>query len=579
MRNCFWAVVFPALLCGRATAQIIQDTSVTITQLSKPDLRAYDELQLPAPGKIKPTKPVVIAIVDDGFDLNHVDYKNFFYHNTREIPGNHIDDDHNGYVDDVMGYDVSDGDFDVSIPKGRETYFYHGTMLMGIVTRLAERCLGPKASDYVKIMPVKAMHDNTMKPVMETGYEGVEYAVMSGADIILLAWNGAPMDETRFMPVFDEARKKGITIIAAAGNFFSKDPGAPASVSTVYVIASIDTALMKMPDSNYGDKIDLVAAGQNVYTAYPLKDNYHFYGEGTSSASALVAGCAAIIKLAQPTATPYQIFDALKNTARPVDSLNRFYGGKLGAGLPQLSNALDYLVNAKNRASYFDKARPVGDIILDKNRNTNSWQLQPAGGFSGFTCSLEGKVKNGSKDRLDIFANDSLLGSYALAIFPPKVEVPGQRIKIVYSGKPSKEPLLLHYKANAIDSPTLYCSGTQSFNTPTGEFGDGSGDADYANNCSCMWQITVPEGKHIRLEFDKFDTQAKKDEIYIFQGTKTLKENLIARFSGPDLPPVVTTGYNQAVIWFLSDGSVTGKGWHLKYTATDDAPGAVAPKK
>ena len=572
-----WAVVLLTLLCNSATAQLIKDSDFDIVSLKNPDNRAYEELLLPKPGKIKPVRPVIIAVVDDGFSLTHRDCKNYYYHNSKEIPGNGNDDDKNGYVDDVCGWDVADNDNDVSIPPGREPDFYHGTMIVSIITSLAQKCLGEKASDYVRILPVKAMPDKSQKPYLEFGYEGIEYAVNAGADIIVCAWSGGIYDNVKYQHIFDEAQRKGILIIGAAGNFYSNQTDPPASLSTVFAVAAIDTALRKTANSNYGSKIGLVAAGQNVYAAYPLKDNTYFYGEGTSSAVALVGGCAAMLKIASPSSNPRQIFSALKNTALPLDSLNRYYGGKLGAGLPRLSDALNYLLDNKTRPLYFNNKRPVGEIILDKTDVLNTWDLQPVGGYKNFTFTLSGKAKKGANDKLSFYTNDSLYASYLLDEFPFKVEVPGGYVKIAYGSKHSSEPLILNYTANAIDSTTLYCSGTKNFEASAGEISDGSGNVDYANNCSCKWQIKVSPGKHVRLEFDEFNTQAKTDYVFVYQGTKTLEANLIARFSGPALPPVVTSASNEVLIWFVTNATITGKGWHLKYSATDDAPGSGPP--
>ncbi len=571
------AVILPVLLCGRITAQSFKDSATITASIANPDYRAYDELQLPKPGKIKPIHPLVIAIIDDGFSFTHRDCKNYFYHNTKEITGNGIDDDKNGYVDDITGWDVADNDNDVSIPAGREEYFYHGTMVMSIITRLAKQCLGDKAGDFIRILPIKTMPDKSQKPYLEFGYEGIECAVNMGADIIVCAWSGGKYDAHKYSHIFEEAQKKGILIVGAAGNFYSQQTDPPASLSTVYAVAAVDTALKKVKNSNYGSKIDVVAAGQNVYAAYPLKDNTYFYGEGTSAAVALIGGCAAILKLAAPLSTPRQMFSALKNTSQPVDSVNRYYGGKLGAGLPQLSDALNYLLNPNSRPQYFNAERPVGEIILDKANSNRMIELHPVGGYTNITFKLSGKVKPGLKDRMNFYTPDSLYASYLLSEFPIKAEIPGGVVKVSYEGKSGNEPLILNYTANAIDSTTLYCSGTKYYEASSGEISDGSGKADYANNCSCKWQIKVAPGKHVRLEFDQFDTQSKIDNVYIYQGTETLQSNLIARFSGPTLPPVVTSASNELLIWFVTDPTITGEGWHLRYTTTDDAPGSSLP--
>ena len=571
----YWGIALFVCFSYMAVAQSFSGRPDSVISISHPDMKAYDMLHLPELHDIKAKRTIVVAIVDDGFSMTHRDVRNYFSKNSKEIPGNGIDDDHNGYVDDVLGWDVSDGDKDVSIPKGREEDFYHGTMVMSIVIRIAERCFGPHAYDYIRILPVKVLADKYTKASMDDGYDGIAYAVHQGADIIICAWSGGKYDKQKYQSIFDEADKKGITIIGSGGNFYSEQTDPPASISTVYAVGAIDSALHKIKSSNYGAKIDLVAAGDNVYAAHPLRDNTYFYGSGTSSAVSLIGGCATVLKVLAPEAQPREIFSALKNTAVCIDSLNLYYAGRLGAGIPDMSAAADYLLHPKVRHSYFNGHRPVGEILLDKNARQSTWEISPAGGFRGIKFTLGGRAHS-DKDHIEFSTRDSLVARYRINDFPLSVFVPGGYARVVYTGKHA-DGLMLHYAGEPVDSPKLYCSGTKSLEGSSGEITDGSGSADYANNCDCKWQITVPEGKHIRLEFDTFSTQARVDYVYVFQGTGTQQENLIAKLSGPNLPPVVVSASNKVLIWFATDPTITGKGWHMRYTATDDAPGKYPP--
>jgi CUB domain len=180
---------------------------------------------------------------------------------------------------------------------------------------------------------------------------------------------------------------------------------------------------------------------------------------------------------------------------------------------------------------------------------------------------------------LSVYDNDSLWFSKKLAEVPMQFRVPGGYAKLVFSGGVSSSQIGINYQSEPLDSATLYCRGTLYFEGDSGEFEDGSGNAPYAGNCDCKWQITVPEGKRIQLDFDKFETKAKVDYVCIFQGTGTQQDNMIAKFSGPDLPPILTTGMNQTLLWFVTDKNGGLKGWHVKYKAVDDPPGATPRKK
>jgi hypothetical protein len=144
-------------------------------------------------------------------------------------------------------------------------------------------------------------------------------------------------------------------------------------------------------------------------------------------------------------------------------------------------------------------------------------------------------------------------------------------VRIEYDGKRNKHPVVLSYETEPIDSAVIYCNALTVLNKE-GIITDGSCDADYANRCACKWQIMGPEGKRVKLQFDQFDTQAKIDFVYIFEGTTALQENATAKFSGPNLPPVIVSRSNQVLVWFITDESITGKGWRLKYSFTDEPP-------
>ena len=81
----------------------------------------------------------------------------------------------------------------------------------------------------------------------------------------------------------------------------------------------------------------------------------------------------------------------------------------------------------------------------------------------------------------------------------------------------------------------------------------------------CKWQITVDEGKRIEFSFSRFDTQAKVDFVYLFDGTTASPSNMIAKFSGKNIPPSVTSRTNKVLVWFVTDQVHTNTGWELQY--------------
>lgn len=90
-------------------------------------------------------KPIKIAVVDMAFRLTHKSVKEFIYVNENEIPNNYRDDDKNGYIDDIYGWDFADNDNDVSVPTHRKSDIYHGTYITGIITTIFEKYFGEKS--------------------------------------------------------------------------------------------------------------------------------------------------------------------------------------------------------------------------------------------------------------------------------------------------------------------------------------------------------------------------------------------------------------------------------------------------
>jgi hypothetical protein len=121
-----------------------------------------------------------------------------------------------------------------------------------------------------------------------------------------------------------------------------------------------------------------------------------------------------------------------------------------------------------------------------------------------------------------------------------------------------------------IDSTTLFCRDIQNIDvTGEGTLTDNSGNKNYANNSACKWQLVAPAGKKIRIEVDQIDTQPNIDYLWFFDGTSTLVENLLAKFSGSNKPPEITSLSDHLLLWFVTDKGTTGKGWSLRYKVVD----------
>ena len=527
------------------------------------------DLSYSNPPEIKLEQPIVIAVVDDGFRLSHASIREFLYQNENDIPGNRMDEDGNGFIDDHFGWDVSDNDPDVSLPTGRENTFYHGTFICGVITHLLQQSFGPKASEYFKILPVKALSDQAQSTYLKDGYKGIAYAIAQKPDIIVCAWNGGFLSPEEDQ-ILKKARDQGIAILASAGNFYNEKAAPPASHPDVMAVAALDSSLQKLPRSNYGQFIDLAGPGQGVIGASSMNDeSVHLDGE-SSAAVATLAACFAQLKALSFQSSPELILGALKNTATPIDQSNSSYAGKLGAGFPNLEKAKSYLLKDEKT---FNSLIPEGVLYseqMPEKTQMHEWKIKPTGDFKGIWLEPEVRGKFAKNSQLSFFDQSGhLVHQLTNETSESKIFIPGKETRIVFE-QTKKRPVpafQIDYFVETIDSSTLYCQDIRYYELEKSQFSDGSEKADYANTCDCKWQISVPPGQRIRIRFKEFDTQAKVDFVYLFDGESTVMRNIIAKFSGPNIPPEVISRTNKVLVWFVTDHTQTGNGWTLEYEA------------
>lgn len=408
------------------------------------------------------------------------------------------------------------------------------------------------------------MSDKANNTYIIDGYKGIEYAIARKADIIVCAWSGGKITEAE-KTIVEKAKNQGITIIASAGNMNSKIIAPPASYPGVIAISAMDTLLRKRSAANYHPTIDLCAPGQLVPGPHPKGNNTWFYEGETSAATALVSACFAVLKQAFPKVSQEGILQAIKFTALPVNKQNLSLAGNLGAGIPDLEKAYTYLKQPEFRYANHNPLLSEGSISYSKKHPTNHWKIYPEGSYKNTYFRIEELTKKDldKKIRFDFPDSSVVLNCKDLI---QGIEIPSANIRIRLGEKksgPSQFKLL--YEAFSIDSTTLFCSGTQVLHDSSGIITDGSGNQNYSNNTSCFWQIVAPEGYRIEFDTEYINTEGNMDFLWIFDGSGTLTENIIAKFSGFNKAPVVTSRSNQALLWFLSNGKTTGAGWKVKY--------------
>ncbi|WP_045113637.1 S8 family peptidase [Microscilla marina] len=296
-------------------------------------------------GITKGAADVVIAIIDTGIDIDHPDLADNIYINKGEIPGNKLDDDHDGLVDNYKGWDLIGSSLASPKPdnnpdignNGQE----HGTHVAGIAGAIMNNHFGIAGiAPQCKLMIFK-VSDDTPSDTIARGYEAIKYAADQGADIINVSWGRATNLHSKFeQEMIAYATQKGALVVTSAGNNSSNSSlQAPSTYQFVLSVASVDTQDVKSPISNYGLNTDISAPGEQIISTAA---NGRFETKrGTSMSSAVVAGAAALVKSKKPHLTGLQIGELLRVTSDNIDHLNKpAYQQQLGAGRLNILRAL-----------------------------------------------------------------------------------------------------------------------------------------------------------------------------------------------------------------------------------------------
>lgn len=320
---------------------------------------------------------VVIAIIDTGVDLDHPDLAGRLWVNPGEIPGNGIDDDQNGYIDDVNGWDFSASDDSPNDEYG------HGTAVAGMAAASLNGVGTVGIAPQTTIMPLRACSPGC--PI-STLVAAVAYARNNGADIINLSLGGSG-------PYFDPLRDEltagpDVLVTAAAGNSAANsdpNPFFPAGfdLPNILSVASTDDFDQLSDFSNYGPvTVDLAAPGDNVLTT---SIGGWANASGTSFSAPLVAGVAGLVLSIRPGRPPEEVIDLILAGVDSLPSLTgkTKTGGRLNAG-----------------ATVFAATGPVANISTSSTDATvpatvtldGSGSYDPLGSITRFSWSVDDKV-------------------------------------------------------------------------------------------------------------------------------------------------------------------------------------------
>lgn len=288
----------------------------------------------------------IVAVVDSGIDPNHSVFvdSEALWENEKEkmgLPG--VDDDQNGYVDDVSGWNFI-------LDSGTLTdESRHGTHVSGIVLSAGQDILLPSLQrSKIRIMPLKFLNGSGVGTTAD-GIQAIYYAVDNGADVINNSWGGSNYSKA-LADAYEYAARNGVLITSAAGNYGSNNdelsmyPANYASATNISVMATNNDDT-KPGFSNFGAKsVSVAAPGVSVVSSVPGDCNGSCFGRmsGTSMAAPFVAGMAAMAKREAPFVTALKLKEIILDSSDLVPSLagSSVTGGRV--------NALKSILKAQN---------------------------------------------------------------------------------------------------------------------------------------------------------------------------------------------------------------------------------------
>jgi len=279
---------------------------------------------------------VIIGVTDDGVDTDHVDLIENVWINAGEIPNDGIDNDGNGYVDDVNGWDFVAGNAD---PNPNVSSNDHGTHCAGIAAARTDNGVGVAGTaGRATIMPLQFYSTNAPWTATDIA-ESFAYGVDNGARILTTSYNvNGWVGDPVVTAAYDYLHDNGVLHFNSAGNGSDLNPPRQAFTQSLLVISTTSSD-QKSGFSNYGDGCDICAPGSSVLSTE--LNNTYGTKSGTSMAAPNAAGAAALIWSAHPTWTRDQVAAQLIGTGDDIDAQNPGLEGLLGGGRVNTFRALN----------------------------------------------------------------------------------------------------------------------------------------------------------------------------------------------------------------------------------------------
>ena len=408
--------------------------------------------------KINSSPNIIIAVIDSGIQINHPDLIDNIWENSDEVADNGIDDDKNGFIDDIHGWDFINNSYDPS-PKFEDGFteagILHGTMVAGVLAASGNNNIGITGITWKsKIMALRVLDDKGEGRASEV-IRAIDYAINNGVDIINLSFVGFGYSKALEEAV-RRAYNAGIVIIAAAGNdqdegdgyFLDETPMYPAchdgenGENMVIGVVATDTIDQKASFSSHGFKcVDIAAPGISIFSTSVYEPQksigtkvfnkyYDGYWSGTSMAAPMVSGALALIEEVNLRLNRDEVVDILLNSVDDISRLNPNYLGQLGKGRLNIAEAVNLAYkNINNNIIVKLLLAPNKDYIskikiVDVDGNLESEFNSYGDNFLGGAYISSGDVNGDGDDEIITGAGNG--GGPQVRIFNDKGDVLGQ---------------------------------------------------------------------------------------------------------------------------------------------------------
>ncbi len=272
---------------------------------------------------------VVIGISDNGVSQNHEDLRGNIARNWQEIPGNEVDDDGNGYVDDALGYNFASAT-DGTLPgeTANNAADGHGTKVSGLAGATANNGVGiTGVGNRSRIFPMKVSRNGSSSIIF--GYQSLIYAAQRKFSVVNTSWGIVKPYSAIDQSVIDYCRANNVLVVASGGNHGTGGSGDgwrflnyPSGYTGVLGVGETDADDFVQASSGLGGNAQVMAPGSQAYTTEAGGGYTNFGVEGTSFASPIAAGVAALVRGKYPALTTDQVIGVLRRTSDDISSKN-----------------------------------------------------------------------------------------------------------------------------------------------------------------------------------------------------------------------------------------------------------------